>query len=167
MKQRSEQNEGKLSGKRRTRISIFFKSTMKRINFIFPQEKKNKFYLSFSFYLPCLVSRWGDERKVSTAEYLKLWKVVNLVAFFFPSRFRSILQPRQKLLLLLHRSPPTSSPSERNSELKRSFVKKVSTIYSPFFPSFSNCDSLRLVSSGEMDNQRFIRSQLNRAYSEI
>lgn len=163
MKQRSEQNEGKLSGKRRTRISIFFKSTMKRINFIFPQEKKNKLYLSLSFYSPCFVSRWEDERKVSTAEYLKLWKVVNLVAFFFPSRFRSILQPRQKLLL--HR-PPTS-PSERNSELKRSFVKKVSTIYSPFFPSFSNCDSLRLVSSGEMDNQRFIQSQLNRAYSEI
>lgn len=74
---------------------------------------------------------------MSTAEYLKLWKVVNLVAFFFPSRFRSILQLRQKLLP--HR-PLTSSPSERNSdpELKRSFVKKVSTIYSPFFLSVSN-----------------------------
>lgn len=78
---------------------------------------------------------------MSTAEYLKLWKVVNLVAFFFLSTAVSFDTPtfRQKRLL---RRPPTSSPSEHNSdpELKRSFVKKVSTIYSPFFPRVSRTE---------------------------
>lgn len=133
------------------------------------RRKTSSIFLSLSLS-PCLVSRWGDERKVSTAEYLKLWKVVNLVVFFL------------SVAVSFDTPTPTEASSSSSSstdgrrlranvtaipELKRSFVKKVSTIYSAFFPSFSNWDSFRLVSSGEMDNQRFMRSQLNRAYSEI
>lgn len=133
-------------------------------------EEKQALALSLSSQ-----SRRGrtDERKVSTAEYLKLWKVVNLVASFFflsLSSFRRgfvrFSKPDKKLLL---RRPSCRRLRARNSELKRSFVKKVSTIYSPvffFFFSFqaSNWDSLRLVFSGEMDNQRSVRSQLNCAF---
>jgi len=56
-----------LPGKRGRRISIFLKSTVKRINFIFPEEwRKNKRSLSL------LVGTTDERRKVSTAEYLKL-----------------------------------------------------------------------------------------------
>lgn len=122
-----------MSGKRRrTRISIFFKSTMKWINFIFPQECRRK---TRALSSSTVASRRTDERKVSTAEYLKLWKVVNLVAslFFFSSFRRGFVRsskPDKKLLL---RRPSCRCLRARNSELKRSFVKKVSTIYSPFF----------------------------------
>lgn len=89
--------------------------------------------LALSFFT--VASRRTDERKVSTAEYLKLWKVVNLVASFCffllfavvsfdpPSPTRSFFFVVRAVVRL----------RARNSELKRSFVKKVSTIYSPFF----------------------------------
>lgn len=103
-------------------ISFSFKSV----------EEKQAFALS-----PSSQSRRDEQtsekcRRQNTLNSGKL--LISLLLPFFSSFRRGFVRsskPDKKLLL---RRPSCRRLWTRNSELKRSFVKKVSTIYSPFFP---------------------------------